>query len=74
MELSGQERIKLLLEKIIEVNYTLIDIENDLGELTPRERLDFLVKLLPYILPKISEVEKKMDNSLFVNVAIVKKK
>jgi len=32
-------------------------IKNDLAELTPAERLNFISKILPYVLPKMAEVE-----------------
>ncbi len=38
------------------VNNELTWIEDLLAELTPKERIDAVIKLLPYIVPKTSEV------------------
>lgn len=51
-----------LKDKIQEiVNRELENIDELLSELEPKDRLDSLIKLLPYVLPKQQEVVKNTE-------------
>lgn len=48
------------LKKILEGFINEKTIQNDLEEVTPNERLNFICKILPYLLPK-AEAEAKIN-------------
>lgn len=56
-----KELIKTFVENEIE------EAENLLIELTPKERLDILCKLLPYVLPKQTELISDSDRTVTIN-------
>ena len=56
-----KELIKTFVENEIE------EAENLLIELTPKERLDILCKLLPYVLPKQTELISDSDRAVTIN-------
>ena len=56
-----KELIKTFVENEIE------EVENLLIELTPKERLDILCKLLPYVLPKQTELISDLDRTVTIN-------
>ncbi|MET3730706.1 hypothetical protein [Moheibacter stercoris] len=56
-----KELIKTFVESEIE------EAENLLIELTPKERLDILCKLLPYVLPKQTELISDSDRTVTIN-------
>lgn len=56
-----KELIKTFVENEIE------EVENLLIELTPKERLDILCKLLPYVLPKQTELISDSDRTVTIN-------
>lgn len=45
--------LKKLLNELVDIEA----IKNDLEDITPSERLNFISKILPYLLPKISAVQ-----------------
>ncbi len=49
--------VKQALQKIVDKE--LDQVDKYLKQLEPKERLDFLIKLLPYVTPKQSEIEVK---------------
>ena len=53
------QRTKKAIEKI--VSNELKNIDELLGQLEPKERLDVLIKLLPYIVPKNRHIEVDVD-------------
>lgn len=59
---SLKEWISLLIEQNRE------QIVQDLTELEPKERLQFLLKLMEYIIPKAKEEEKKENTDGCVNL------
>jgi hypothetical protein len=48
------KEIRTVLKSVI--NNELINIETLLNEMQPKERLEIVVKLIPYVLPKIETV------------------
>lgn len=42
----------------------LISLSNRLEQLEPKERIELLIKLLPYILPKVQTVSHREDEPL----------
>lgn len=52
---NAKERVLSIIDIIDE------RVENDLAKLSPKERLDFYTKLLPYVCPKA--IEKEADNT-----------
>jgi hypothetical protein len=63
---------KELLQKI--VSNELDNLQDLLEDLNPKERLDVVIKLLPYILPKQQEIAIESTQSQFqpITVTIVK--
>ncbi len=51
-----REVLKTILEKEIDT------LPNQLEKLEPKERLEIVVKLLPYVIPRITEIEMKVEN------------
>lgn len=50
-----REVLKSIIEKELE------HLPNQLEKLEPKERLEIMVKLLPYIIPKLSELDNKIS-------------
>lgn len=60
--MSKKESAREIKEKLEKVFLSSLDtIERDLAELPPKERLDVLAKLIPYVLPKSEPLRKKKD-------------
>lgn len=55
--------IKARLESVFLAS--LDTIEEDLKELQPKERLDILAKLIPYVLPKSAPLKEKVSDDAF---------
>ena len=45
------------------INNELLNIETLLSELPPKERLEVVIKLIPYVLPKIDTVNHSFGES-----------
>ena len=56
------------------IDNELLNIEDLLNELQPRERLDFIIKLLPYVLSKLAPepIEKPIEPIQQFEVTILK--
>lgn len=56
---GSQNRNTTELKEVIKtiLDSELDKIQKNLNQLEPKERLDFLVKILPYVLPKQSQIE-----------------
>jgi hypothetical protein len=54
VEQKNTKEIRTVLKGVI--NNELLNIENLLSGLPPKERLEIIVKLIPYVLPKIETV------------------
>lgn len=48
------KEIREVLKNII--NNEIANIETSLNELTPKERIEYLIKLIPFVLPKVENV------------------
>jgi DNA primase catalytic subunit len=59
-----RESYQLLIENNLE------QIETDLKELTPKERIEVLIKLSEYVIPKLNKVESNVD-SIITGINIV---
>jgi hypothetical protein len=46
------KEIRAVLKEVI--NYELLNIESLLRELQPKERLEIVIKLMPFVLPKLA--------------------
>jgi len=49
------KEIRVILKDVI--NNELLNVETLLGEMTPKERLEVIIKLIPYVLPKVDNVK-----------------
>ncbi len=59
-----RESYQLLIEK------SLDRLESDLMELTPKERIEVLIKLSEYVVPKLNKIESNID-SIITGINIV---
>jgi hypothetical protein len=50
-----REAYQLLIEKSLET------LESDLMELTPKERIEVLIKLSEYVIPKLTKIEANLE-------------
>jgi len=50
------------------LDHNLYRIQMDLEELTPKERLDVIMKLAEYILPKLSRVQADINGNVDSNI------
>lgn len=57
--IGSKNRFTLEFKQKIEtaLNESINTIETDLQSLTPKERLDVLSRLLPFLLPRLKEIE-----------------
>lgn len=60
--------IREFYKELIENN--LEQIKADLKELTPKERIEVLIKLSEYVIPKLNKVESNVD-SIITGINIV---
>ncbi len=60
--------IREFYKELIENN--LEQLESDLIELTPKERIEVLIKLSEYVIPKLNKVESNVD-SIITGINIV---
>jgi hypothetical protein len=61
--------IREFYKELIENN--LEQIESDLIELTPKERIEVLIKLSEYVIPKLNKVESNVDTIITgINIVI----
>lgn len=60
--------IREFYKELIENN--LQQLESDLIELTPKERIEVLIKLSEYVIPKLNKVESNVD-SIITGINIV---
>ena len=56
--------LRELITSIVEKHFSLESIENDLKELTPKDRLTFLSRLLDFVLPRMRAAEIKIENEI----------
>lgn len=61
---------KEMLQNIVSEN--LKNINDLLEQLEPKERIDVIIKLLPYTLPKQKEISFDNENDLKVNINPIK--
>ena len=56
------------------INNELINIESLLCELQPKERLELVIKLMPFVLPKLAseQIERPIENIKKFEVEILK--
>ena len=59
-----RESYQLLIEK------SLDRLESDLMELTPKERIEVLIKLSEYVIPKLNKIESNID-SIITGINII---
>ena len=59
------KEIKEAIKTIIDAEFEQLDVY--LERLTPKERLDFIAKLLPYVLPKQSEVSLETEKTVTIS-------
>ena len=59
------KEIKEAIKTIIDAEFEQLDVY--LEQLTPKERLDFIAKLLPYVLPKQSEVSLDTEKAVTIS-------
>lgn len=59
------KEIKEAIKTIINAEFEQLDVY--LEQLTPKERLDFLAKLLPYVVPKQSEVSLESEKTVTIS-------
>jgi hypothetical protein len=60
--------IREFYKELIENN--LEQLESDLIELTPKERIEVLIKLSEYVIPKLNKVESNVD-SIITGINII---
>ena len=56
------KEIRNVLKEVI--NDELLNIDTLLTELPSKERLEFLIKLIPYVLPKVNNVQYSLGEPL----------
>ena len=56
------KEIRNVLKEVI--NNELLNIESLLNELPAKERIEVVIKLIPYILPKVNNVQYSMGEPL----------
>jgi hypothetical protein len=56
------KEIRSVLKEVI--NNELLNIETLLNELPPKERLEVVIKLIPYVLPKVNNVQYSLGEPL----------
>ena len=63
-ELGTPNKVTKELKEVLSevVNNELANVKELLSTLTPKERLDVVIKLLPYITPKLKETTLEVDN------------
>ncbi len=59
------KEIKEAIKTIIDAEFEQLDVY--LEQLTPKERLDFIAKLLPYVVPKQSEVSLETEKAVTIS-------
>ena len=66
------KEIREVLKEVI--NNELINIESLLSELQPKERLELVIKLMPFVLPKLAAepIERPIENIKKFEVEILK--
>jgi hypothetical protein len=71
LNLNSKE-VRNIIKEVIDNE--LHNIEDLLNELQPRERLDFIIKLLPYVLSKLAPepIEQPIENIKKFEVEILK--
>jgi actin-like ATPase involved in cell morphogenesis len=57
------KEIRNVLKEVI--NNEFLNIETLLNELPPKERLEVVTKLIPYVLPKVNNVQYRLGEPLF---------
>jgi hypothetical protein len=69
----NSKEVRNIIKEVIDNE--LLNIEDLLNELQPRERLDFIIKLLPYVLSKLAPepIEKPIENIRKFEVEILKR-
>lgn len=56
------KEIRAVLKDVI--NNELLNIETLLFEIQPKERLELIIKLIPYVLPKVNNVQHSLGEPL----------
>ena len=56
--------LRELITSIVEKHFSLESVEIDLKELTPKDRLTFLSRLLDFVLPRMRAAEIKIENEI----------
>ncbi len=65
-----------LLYDTISKNFSQRKITTNLKELSPKNRLEFLLKLIEYLIPKpqsVEIIEEKKENDFFMNIIEMQK-
>ncbi|MCY1719137.1 DUF5681 domain-containing protein [Prolixibacteraceae bacterium Z1-6] len=74
---KSTQEFRDFIKEVIASNYTKNKVAKDLKELSPKTRLEILLKLLDFVLPKLSPTEvTEQSNSgdFFANVANLMKR
>ena len=57
-----KQKVKQYLTQFVD-EYLITKLKEDFEEITPKERLDIITKLMPYIMPKLNSSDVKVDAS-----------